>query len=327
MPALKKTSGAEAADKNLITDDPDKLPPYGYMNDAWMYDVRTRRVPVRFRLGGGDADEAEFQAWLEKNVNEMANYLWPQWKDGKWHGKARDTAWALTEADLNLMDTALRGKLRERVACRSQEEQGTHAAFFEAEDLNSPIDTLAKYDPAISAPLMIDLKKAMTQALVDFGPAPLRFKQCFQRPRPYQTAFLLNRPFTYEWGKSAVSPSLISGHCVQAMVAGGNGYVKNLRRLGLIAGAEENLMQWTVDAGDRRVFAGVHYPSDNVSSWIIALTVSDNYVFGELGNEAKAFLSAAIRRSLVYQAIESAVKADPKSPFALPTQRLHALMV
>jgi hypothetical protein len=59
------------------------------------------------------------------------------------------------------------------------------------------------------------------------------------------------------------------------------------------------LGQFGVDIGDRRVFAGVHYPSDNMASWIMALRlvkeeVPDQRVFRFLAN-------AITTRSLVYQ--------------------------
>lgn len=69
----------------------------------------------------------------------------------------------------------------------------------------------------------------------------------------------------------------------------------------------EALEQFGVDIGDRRVFAGVHYPSDNLSSWILAL---------RLGREVFAdprvwlFLAEAIqKRSAVYQTLVSSGKS------------------
>jgi hypothetical protein len=301
-----------------------QLPPYGYMNEYWMYDVRTRRVPVGFRVNGAPANEAAYIEWLEAVVDDIAEFLWPRFdrRTSTWVGNAAATAWALTMADLDLMRTQ-REKLTERAPCRDPGLTESHKSFFLIEDLEGMPDTVFKYEPALTPSTALDLKAAIGKGLSDFGPAPLRFKEYFQRPRPYQTAFVLNREFAYEWAKSAVSPALISGHALQGLIAGTRGYVSCLRSLALTAGATENLMQWCVDVGDRRVFAGVHYPSDNISSWYVALKICDNYVFGELGAEARAFIKGAIRKSEVFKAIKAHVDANPtSSPYKTPLAKL-----
>ena len=75
----------------------------------------------------------------------------------------------------------------------------------------------------------------------------------------------------------------------------------------LIEGEELTISQWkalqqyAVDMGDRRVFAGVHYPSDNLSSWLMVMRVA-NHVF--VRSEVKAKLWQAIsERSRVYRRI------------------------
>jgi len=72
-------------------------------------------------------------------------------------------------------------------------------------------------------------------------------------------------------------PSLISGHSIQGIL---------LSRMVLEFWLQNNeiekfdkndiqiksLAQYAVNFGDRRVFAGVHYPSDNNASWFVALS-------------------------------------------------------
>ena len=81
---------------NAMTSDPANLPPYGYIHDEWMYDLRTRRVPLGFRVAGRAADEAAYVGWLEETVDDMADFLWPRYDRASqsWVGKARDNAWA-----------------------------------------------------------------------------------------------------------------------------------------------------------------------------------------------------------------------------------------
>lgn len=324
-PKLKTVDRSASSSRGAgMTSDPAKLPPYGYIHDDWTYDIRTRRVPAGFRIAGRPAGETDYIAWLEATVDELAEFLWPRYDKATqtWIGKAQAKAWALTVADLDLMDTGLHDKLCERAPSRDPLAHGSHKAFFVAEDLEAMLDTFAKYETALTPELVAKLKEEMGKGLKAFGPAPLRFKEYFQRPRPYQAAYLLGRPFAYEWAKSAVTPSMISGHSLQGLIAGCYGYISLMRKLDVVAGAVDNLLQWSVDVGDRRVFAGVHYPSDNLSSWYIALKLCDNYVFGELGLEAKEFLKKAIHKSAVFLAMQAAVDADPASPFAAPLARL-----
>jgi hypothetical protein len=50
-----------------------------------------------------------------------------------------------------------------------------------------------------------------------------------------------------------------------------------------------------VDIGDRRVFAGVHFPSDNLASWLVALKYSDEFWPGR----------GAVARSLVRDCVQN----------------------
>ena len=59
------------------------------------------------------------------------------------------------------------------------------------------------------------------------------------------------------------------------------------------------LQALAVDMGDRRVFAGVHYPSDNLLSWFVALSVIPCVARDE--KKVTDFVVDAVRTSLVYQ--------------------------
>ena len=76
--------------------------------------------------------------------------------------------------------------------------------------------------------------------------------------------------FTYQDARTAVTPSMISGHCFETIMGGAAAYCRAIDA-GLGSDTIDALARHTVDVGDRRVFAGVHYPSDNLSSWLTAL--------------------------------------------------------
>jgi hypothetical protein len=62
-----------------------------------------------------------------------------------------------------------------------------------------------------------------------------------------------------------------------------------------------------VDFGDRRVLAGVHYPSDNVGSWITAMLICE-HVCADGGRLGREFLWRSIStKSMVYAAIAQAI--------------------
>jgi hypothetical protein len=66
----------------------------------------------------------------------------------------------------------------------------------------------------------------------------------------------------------------------------------------------EALQQYAVDMGDRRVFAGVHYPSDNLSSWLMIMRIARHvFVRGEIKERLWRAIS---QQSQVYRAVQEA---------------------
>lgn len=60
----------------------------------------------------------------------------------------------------------------------------------------------------------------------------------------------------------------------------------------------QGLEQFAVDVGDRRVWAGIHYPSDNIASWIVAANVGASVLQHA---RARSFLvNAVLKRSEVW---------------------------
>lgn len=116
---------------------------------------------------------------------------------------------------------------------------------------------------------------------------------------------------------------MISGHAFQGLVVRRGGYIAKRLMLKSNLGAVERLQQYAVDVGDRRVFAGVHYPSDNLASWYCGLRLCD-HLFSLAGQAAKDFMRVAIlERSIVYKAMVEAVSKDKTSAFAGPLKMLR----
>lgn len=306
------------------------LPPYGHMNTPLMWDVDTRRVPERFALKGRLATAVEWRKYVEALVAEVAEFLWPSYdfQAQAWCGAAQATARTLTEADLALLQTTLSTQLLKPVLTRRADQASmcdvTHKYMFQKEDEPTEPTLFAMLDlylPTVPAEMLASLKKGVLKALGAFGPAPLRFKELLQRPRPYQVAFMYRRThFSWELAKSSMTPSIPSGHSLQALIGFCSGYMAWRLELQDVAGATEALQQYSVDFGDRRVFAGVHYPSDNIASWFFALRLCD-HLFGEAGQVAKDFMRSAIEKSAVFIAMDT-VRAEADSPYALPMRRL-----
>ncbi len=308
------------------------LPPYGYVNATYAWDNETRRVPDTFAIDGRAGTPREWRNFVEAITTELAEFLWPKFDQSSqtWTGRADATKMALTVADLNLWREVLLPKLVEPVGVSDPKKTVTHKSMFQDEDETKPglpYPTLDFYLPKVPLETLTALKDAIKKSVVGFGPAPLRFKELFQRPRPYQAAFILNRPHSFELARSSMTPSMLSGHCLTGLLGRCAGYMTSRLRHQLedVGGAVAELQKYSVDIGDRRVFAGVHYPSDNIGSWFVALRLCD-HMFVEAGQVAKNFMCEAIKKSDVWVAMTAAINFDAKSPFAEPMKQLDAEM-
>jgi hypothetical protein len=88
---------------------------------------------------------------------------------------------------------------------------------------------------------------------------------------------------------------------------------------------EASLAQYMVDIGDRRVFAGVHYPSDNIASWIMALSLMPEVYADPVRIEG--FVRKAIfERSRVFQMISAAYFTDPRASSVANLLALYKLI-
>jgi hypothetical protein len=106
--------------------------------------------------------------------------------------------------------------------------------------------------------------------------------------------------FEYLDAASSITPSMCSGHCLQGVLEVGGALERLLDdHIPLNLDKLLAICQWAVDIGDRRVMAGVHYPSDNICSWLLFLRMAD-FVFHR--PDIKRIMGFAIaHRSFVFK--------------------------
>ena len=312
------------------------LPPWGCMKPAYAEAV-DGKPPKKFRLRDGTLPTAaQWTAWLDGLADDLATFLWPRFVNGSWVGAAAGWMTEMSIADLALLP-ALALQLDTPIGSTPL----THRALFVAEDEAPPsITGFLHYYAAAATPVLKKMPALIAEGGGAFaGPVALCIKQRMQRPRPYQMAMMLGGTgLKHETANSAVTPSLISGHCIQGAMALVN-VVHGLEHkadgsvVPLDAAMLGHLQSFLIDGGDRRVFAGVHFPSDNISSWYCALRLCRHFFFDPAADPAQTAIDqdraravlwdAVSNKSAVYDAIKRAV-ADGRAPeLAGPLQRLQ----
>lgn len=294
-------------------------PPYGRMVSEWEKLIGAPGegpAPPDWRPG------VSWRDWREDMSDLLGETIWPRYDARKkiWKGAAE--AWM---HETTLADFAIFPDLLAKMAEDEALPDGTKMAQLKLFRLEDEADAKndngeVVLDRSIDATLRLYLAGQLTKAEIDelakdyipegvgrkAGNVDLEIKRDMQRPRPYQIAILLDQhAFSHRHAKSAVTPSMISGHCVEALMAGMAVFYRLNGKLPRPAGAVlDALARHTIDVGDRRVFAGVHYPSDNLSSWLTGLLMCPR-VFPD-ANGGKWIWRAIQRHSRVYAAISEA---------------------
>ncbi len=272
----------------------DHVLPYGFMAKKFERELAYRAVPGAWPQG------VDYEEWVQAEAELLADVAWPVWHrdSGTWHGKSRGTALSLTRADLELM-----GALVEhfRVGSRHRAGMNTHQFWFDLEDRlfeNWPERHRASFSG--SSITVEDLETSFGAGGTELfcGSIHWILKDELQRPRPHQFAAWLGvaRP-AVQLAWSACSSSAICGHAFQALMGC---CCVHARNYGLTPADELELLRFAVDMGDRRVYAAVHYPSDNAMSWRVAL---DALKVMKVPEATLVFASKAIRESEVYLAM------------------------
>ncbi|MBI2689201.1 MAG: hypothetical protein HYX27_23095 [Acidobacteria bacterium] len=294
------------------------FPPYGVIPTAYSTDK------------GKPADWGNlepFDAWVDRNIEVIKEKLWPAYMpaeaDDPWVGASKTRMEAMTVVDLGIV-VALRAVGPNRPFDQLPDSplralsSYTHDVFFTAEDdsrigadfkhYNTRDDGMAEAVAAIFSRVKYQRKTGNIAAY---------FKSVFQRPRAYQMAVIAGtRGFTWVAGKSSMTPSLPSGHCLQGLMGTCCVMDRILEGCGPIdQDAWASLEQFAVDIGDRRVMAGIHCPSDNIASWMLALDMV-RHVFVH-GDEIRRHLWSAIHhRSVIFRKMQEAIDTNPAAAAA-----------
>jgi hypothetical protein len=302
------------------------LSPWGRMEQKLETLISTAEVPIDWKpADGSNVTGKKWRKWRDGLVSVIDTMLWPVYQKG-------GASWSTPHvAKLFDADFALLLRLGEDLILPIDgfyPSRKVHNDFFkEEDDANIEFGTsYEQYDPTWPAHCLKGLTSVLIAGMADkVGTLDLQLKQVFQRPRAYQVALLQGRgDFAYRWARTGNTPSLVSGHCLQASLAGCTAYIAY--RDEISADSIDVLRQFTVDVGDRRVFAGVHYPSDNLASWYVALNLAPLVFDGEHGIAARHFLWSAIsRKSKVFAAINAQVAADPGSPYKKIVEEIKRL--
>jgi hypothetical protein len=243
--------------------------------------------------------EDHHKLYMDTVIKVIEDVLWPTYSTG-WPSGRQQHMEQLTRLDFVVQQKVAK-HLDEFVSPGSQM---THRNLFEIED--GPEDFGAEFDkydgnaPFTLVQTIKDLSAKAASQDRKVGWGVVRLKQLFQRPRLYQASLLLgNDRFEWQEAESSLTPSLPSGHALQGMMWVGAA-VEQLLNAGVTV--SDALRQYLVDPGDRRVMAGVHYPSDNIASWLM-IFLSVPFVFrnGDVKNE---FWRAITERSLVYRLMD-----------------------
>lgn len=292
--------------------------PYGWMPPAFH---ATLPPPKGF-----DGDAPAWAAWMDETADLFKAFLWPRWQGGAWVGDLA-AADELTRADLAAMP-ALAKLMDEPVRAASPVR---HELLFRAEDLAAPsLGTFKDHLPAPPPALLRGFDRWVMEAgSLRAQQAAIGLKVHMQRPRPYQMALQLLPavPFAYHVAITAVTPSLVSGHALQGAMALVTVvlHLEHELRAPTPPALLRELQRYFLHVGDRRTFAGVHYPSDNLSSWFTVLRLLRRMSFNDPDPKAERTRGRQVlwegiqAESPVYQAMAAAGGA-----FNVPLARLKA---
>lgn len=288
------------------------LPPYGEINAENASFLGRRPVPAGFRAQPNSKlpSAAEpWEQWLSSTAEHMSDFLWPIYRDGAWVGKSAQHATALTLLDLEMV-RSLQHRFHERIAGQDGTFTARQSEAFQKEDEGAPGSTFLFYKSGLPTYLESELNRAILVGGLEIArPASQGLKRIFQRPRPQQTAMLLGvKGIVVQLSKSAITPAMISGHCIQGSLA----FAQVLASMSDVPAALLDAVgRFLIETGDRRVYAGLHYPTDNIGSWYVALRLCP-HVFGDKAEAVRTGLWQAISK---HSAVHAALIKSLESPF------------
>lgn len=326
-----------------------KLAPFGVLHDEYKKDNLTDNLykPMKVWPDG----EAAFRALLDTWLQDITSNVWPAWESGAWVGSASANMETETKKELEIAVNLYYGRGKKEDILRVVPEipptpdgrTPDHKWHYKIEDAlvldrwflykKKGVTGEPSYDFRASQkvgsnyrvydPTFDDIgqfENLFWGRMLDIQPPIWNIKQHFQRPRPWSAATALSvedfrwvvagEPFSTHTG---MHPSLLSGHCIQGILGGCNVFDSLLKNGIRIDDQRKRAMQkYMVDWGDRRVFAGVHYMTDNIASWTLARRLIP-YLFRSNAKEVEEFaVQSIVRHSRVFADIVD--KFDQSSP-------------
>lgn len=307
------------------------LPPYG-KPPLNLDSAGTEQPP-----GDWAGDAAAWAQFFDRLRDDIATHIWPIWnpQTKNWEGASTAFAEQATQAEnalciTHLQQAGILDELPDARAYSGANDPMTQHWHYVVEDQigcalsGTPFEVAAGTFPGRNAVFYdSDLDPDAMQALFgrmagDKYRGLFRLKLFFRRPRPQQTAFLFGQDdFIHHQARNSIHtgnhPALISGHCAQGLLLMCS-LVDDLMSTGQVIDPDKlhAYGQFAVDFGDRRVFAGVHYPTDNIASWIAVVRVIE-HVFGAHAPVIRAFIVNALKtQSTVYRIVRDHFPAHPE---------------
>lgn len=287
---------------------PKTFPPYGHLSTLFVRAIKSG-PPT-------DWNGPAFDVFLGRMEDLYNQVLWPTWDSGWQRAPSRPRMGLITAADFDILHTYLSPGttlIDQNVASPAGVPPAPkrHLDLFSQEDVTrfgKPFGHFINdaYNANLSSYVVERIGESYRQGLDSkVGGSVLKLKDKSQRPRPYQVAQIFGltvgnaQALRNEQAMTANSPALFCGHCLQGLLGGS-------AALTLVtpgSPAELALLQNMVDMGDRRVFAGVHYPSDNIASWILALTMIAGVYAGPWIPLMRSKIWQAIQMGEVYKSV------------------------
>lgn len=323
------------------------MPPYGLFPDFYRKHTEWRdKIPGDWKYANTPKGDRAFFTWRDKRLGEIRDNIWPEWVPGKgWTGSAKAFATEMSEREVALMiehfvKKNVLGDVPEYVRETSDRAAYTHLDHYEFEDgrlYGKLLKSFKSEDEDPSKPKIgrnfflydnASTDDAERKAFLDAIAASYTgktnqfyfwFKERLMRPRPYQVALIFGqREFRSRRAMTAMHSAIVSGHATTGLMIRCGALEKMLDAGPIPRPMLRSFSQFIVDVGDRRVFAGVHYPTDNLSSWILALTLIPN-LFRHADTITKTVKYAIKNHSAVYDLIDKQYRKDEvfKKPVAL----------
>lgn len=270
-------------------------PPYGIFSGFYRkLGEGENKVMLDWRPQAPTADRlASFKAWRQAEIDLIKDYLWPVYNrtTRAWDGKAAGHAAAVSELEIAIMVDRLQKPGAFALDDTPQtplaiDDMPTHRTQYRLEDRQGskviePGGNIGDYDRTLTPAEVERVIQVTHHAFVGTYGIGAKISGMFwvktqlSRPRPYQAAMLVGRDdLVVEIGNTAFHSAMMSGHALQGLLLASAAYEDWLDQYqSPSADRLASLAQYAVDWGDRRVFAGVHYPTDNICSWGLALSL------------------------------------------------------